>query len=300
MIYYKNQQQLIEQKRRVIEAKQAETYKKSLEKGLEGQEKSEIQGKEISDGTQLEKPETFSKISEVHEVIPKFNSLKELNDYKLESWEKLENTNLGKMFIKREGGVDNIKNNMQGGVRTFLTRSANTCEKIKDINPAEEGTLVHKLGELYALEKHPKSILRGAKFVEQSVSFTEKNGTKRRCEIDAVTIDKNGSVMISDYKRVNLSNFERTSAGLKWRKWASETIGPNFRDKIKEGADPLFTQERKMFPPDEIRKGFKQYMEKVENLHSEQLNKYKHVFSEGSGTPLENIKTTITPYYVFG
>lgn len=249
---------------------------------------------------EIERKNTKSPEWKAERITPKFESMKELEAFKTQSWDKFSETPLGKDLLKKSGGVEAVKANMKGGVRKFLTRYANDCEKLKDYRPAEVGNAVHKLGELYCLEKHPKAILDGRKYAEQSVFYEKTEGQKRRCEIDSVVVNKDGSVIISDYKRVNLSNFERTSDGQKWSKWAKEVIGSDYKEKIRNGSDPLFLQERKAFPPKEIKEGFDRYMDQVKEMHSDQLNRYKMVFSAGSGIRPEAISTTIVPYYVFG
>src|SRR5690606_33662369 len=123
------------------------------------------------------------------------------------------------------------------GLRPCLTRTANICESIKDIRPAEEGNLVHRVAELYYLEKQPEKIFEGRKFVEQNIYYKQK-GNYRHGEIDYISMKRDGSVLIMDYKRVDLTKFEKTVEGKHWAIWAKKNIGPNFRELIREGSGP--------------------------------------------------------------
>jgi len=238
-----------------------------------------------------------SGVQEVKPLTARFADRKELIDYKNKAWEQLENTAAGEKLMSSEGGRESVVSSMSGGVRNMLTRMANRCERIKDIPPTEEGNLVHKLGELYYLEKRPDAILSGKKMVEQKLSFTDEHGKENHRRLDSVTINKDGSVVISDYKRVDISVFERTSDGCRWAGWAKEKFGPNFREMIAEGSDPLFSEHVKVVP-EQIRQGFTGFMDKVRSMHQKQLESYKTLYAESTGTPLEKISIAIVPYYV--
>lgn len=235
----------------------------------------------------------------VQEITPKYKSLSELNAYKENAWKGLEETSLGKRLLEKVGGREIVKENMQIGLKPFLTKTANYCESIEENRPTEEGNLVHRVAELYYLEKQPKKIIEGKKFVEQNVYYKQK-GIIKHGEIDYVSMKSDNSVLIIDYKRVDLGKFEKTVEGRRWAIWAKKNVGSNFRELIREGSGPHFMDLRKELPPAEIREGLKVYMERSGKKYQDQLDRYRRLFSEGSGVPLEKISTTVVPYYVVG
>lgn len=282
------------QNRRLIDGsiERTQTEKKSW---LETFQKNRILTERVENkpGKELEK---FC----VQEISPKFKSMAELIEFKETAWDKLDKTSsLGKKFLDQSGGREMVKNNMRQGISYFLTKSANACEQIKETSPIEEGNVIHKLAELYRLERQPKSILEGKKYVEQSIYYKHR-GCHRRCEVDYIAREHDGSVVISDYKRVNLSKFEETTAGRRWVVWAKKTVGPNFRELIREGSDPLFVDVRKDLAPKDVQEGFLDFMDRFGKKHQEQLDLYRRLFSDGSKVPLNKISTQIVPYYVFG
>lgn len=285
--------------RKQMENKKAEY---SIEKSNNNQLHSEINNrKEQADYLESQKSVGSDRIaSGVQEVKPltaRFADRKELVDYKNKAWEQLEDTAAGEKLMSSEGGRESVISSMSGGVRHMLTKMANKCERIKDIPPTEEGNVVHKLGELYYLEKRPEAILSGKKMVEQKLSYTDEQGKENHRRLDSVAINKDGSVVISDYKRVDISVFERTSDGSQWARWARENFGPNFREMIADGSDPLFSEHIKVVPS-EIRQGFTRFMDKVRGMHQKQLESYKTLYAESTGTPLDKISVAIVPYYV--
>lgn len=232
-------------------------------------------------------------------IEPKFEIRSELNAYKENAWDKLEETSLGKKYLDHVGGKETVKNNMQMGLKPFLTKTANVCERFKECRPAEEGNVVHKVAELYYLERQPAKILDGKKYVEQSIHYKKGKNSYRK-ELDYVSVKKDGSVLILDYKRFDMTKFERTVEGRRWAIWAKKHVGPNYRELIREGSGPYFSRVGKELPPADVREGLKVYTERLEKKHQKQLDRYRRLFSEGSGIPLEKITTAVAPYYVYG
>ncbi len=280
------------QNRRLIDGsiERTQTEKKSR---LEKFEKNRILPERIENklGKDLEK-------LSVQEIAPKFKSMSELNAYKENAWDKLEETSIGKKFLDKVGSREIVKKNMQMGLKPFLTKTANVCERLKEYRPAEEGNLVHKVAELYYLEKQPIKIVEGKKFVEQSIHYKQGGNSSRR-EIDYISMKSDSRVLIIDYKRADLTKFEKTVEGRRWAIWAKKNVGPNFRELIREGSGPYFMDVRKELPPADIREGLKVHMERLGKKHQNQLDRYRRLFSEGSGVPLDKIMTTVVPYYVF-
>ena len=247
------------------------------------------------------KPELLdrgSEIQHVQKLEPRYFNEKQLIESRQEAWDKLNSSNEGRILLEKVGGRENMVKIMGDGNRSFLTRAASISEKAGLPSDAV-GRNVHKLGELYYMEKHPRTILEGKKLVEQRINYTDNQGKDHRVELDHVTRLPNGRAIISDFKRINLGLFERTSEGQRWTKWARETIGPNFRDKIRAGESPFFDSETNHPMPRDIRSGLNNYQKEVADHHCKQLDHYRKLFSEATGIDPAKISIAVTPYYGF-
>src|SRR5690606_37234298 len=119
----------------------------------------------------------------------------------------------------------------------------------------------------------------------------------RHVELDDVTHLSDDRVVIRDYKPINLSHFERTENGKAWSKWAEQTIGPDFRAQIQDGASPFFNETTHVSMPKSIRTGLQEYLKEVTHHHHTQLEKYKDLYSDASGIDRANVRTAVEPYF---
>jgi len=242
---------------------------------------------------------SLKKIGEVQRLEQRFQSKEQLTEYRQQAWKAFTDSSDGKRFMQQIGGKENLTKLMNEGRQyNFETRSAALCEKA-GLNDDATGRVVHRLAELYTLEKNPQEIIDGRYQVEQRINYIDRNNISHHVELDNVTHLTDGRIIIRDYKPVNLSNFERTSSGKSWVNWVEKNVGPDFREKIQAGASPFFNVETNGSMPREIRAGLQAYLKQIESRHHFQLDKYKELYSKATGIDRSNIKTAVIPYFKF-
>jgi hypothetical protein len=233
----------------------------------------------------------------VQKIERRFESPDSIEDFKKEAWSKLENSHEGKMLIKQVGGKEKLIQYMSDYRGDFITKTASLCHDA-GLNDSAIGRTVHRMAELYTLEKQPKDILEGVRQVEQRINFNDRRGVGHHVEIDDVT-KRGDNTFIRDYKPINLSHFERTSAGREWVKFMEKNVGSNFRERIMAGESPYFQKETAGLMPKSIQHALRDYIRNVSKHHIEQLDNYKNLYSQATGIDRANIQTSVRPYFKF-
>lgn len=234
----------------------------------------------------------------VRAVEKRFASPDDIKDFKSEAWHRLLNSQEGKALIRQAGGRDHMVRMMDRYRGDFLTKTATLCEQ-GGLDSTATGRTVHRMAELYTLEKQPKDILRGTRQVEHRIDYTDNQGKARHVEIDDIT--KRGErTFIRDYKPVNLANFERTTVGREWSNWMEKNIGANYRERIQAGENPFFIQQTKDSKlPTHLRHALRDYIREVNNHHIEQLEHYRDLYSQANSIDHSNINISVRPYFKY-
>lgn len=237
-------------------------------------------------------------LPEIKHTEPRFRSYEQIKEYQQQAWDKLSETREGRQLIQQAGGKEKMIRMINDHRPNLLTRSAALCEKA-GMDDGATGRNVHRVAELSTLEKHPKEILENSHQVEQRIDYIDRTGRNRHLELDDVTRLRDGRVVIRDYKPINLTNYERTSGGREWVKWAEKNVGADFREKIRNGASPFFNQEAREPMPKQVRSSLQEFLDKAVQRHRAQLEGYKDFYSKASGIDSRNIRTAIEPYFKF-
>ena len=238
------------------------------------------------------------KIREVRIVDNKFTCLQDISDFQDKAWHKLAGTHEGNSLIKQVGGKDRLIEMGNARGQDYLTRVATLCGKA-GLDESATGRNVHRMHELHVLEKHPQDVLVGREEVELRINYCGPDGKNAYVELDDVKHLRDGSHSIEDYKPINLSHFERTTAGKAWAGWAEKAVGPGFREQIQAGKSPFFNYETHNSMPASIRAGLREYLRDVKQSSTPQLQKYKELYSTGRGISPEKVRTTVRPYFKF-
>lgn len=240
--------------------------------------------------------EGIEKYRQVSRLEQRFNSPQALDQYRQEAWSRLENSREGQMLLKQAGGKEKLIHQMDAR-GDFITRTASLCENA-GLDDTAIGRNVHRMAELFTIEKQPGEILKGVRSVEQRVEYTDPSGRKLHVEIDDIT-RRGEKIFIRDYKPINLRHFEETSAGQKWAKWLEKNVGSDFRERIQSGESPFFQIETQGKMPKHLTRELQKYIRDVTDHHKQQLEKYRELYSQAASIDRASIQASVRPYFKF-
>lgn len=170
------------------------------------------------------------------------------------------------------------------------------------VEPAQEGTLVHRVAELRNIHNHPDDLRTGVRCTEQRIDTLDEEGNKQgHVELDEVIV-RGDNHYIRDYKPINLSEFESTEAGARWSSWMEGNFGSDFREKIRQGElNPIATKEVVPEPMDQdTRRALRDFMDQATQEHKEQLENYTQKYAEAKNLETSQVKAAVVrPYFVF-
>ncbi len=235
-------------------------------------------------------------LKEVKPLELKYHSREDIDRAVEKAWAKLEKSAEGKALIKAYGGKAGLEKEILSNKPGLETRIASKCS-LAELDASAAGRNVHRIAELYELEKHPGKILNGTIQVEQRIDYTDGEGKARHGELDHVRED-HGKFKIRDHKPVNLSHFERTRIGKEWAAWAEKNVGKDFREQVMDGRSPFF-QKVKDGLPKHIHRGLKEFIDRADQKAARQLSNYEKLYSEATGVDRELIDAQVQPYFVF-
>lgn len=242
--------------------------------------------------------EQASDISAFNDVTmpQKFDSVAEVNAYYDKVVEKFGDSDSHQQFLNylQEQGLtleDLTTQGVNGKFSNYLTYVSGLAQDA-GIPPAQAGSIVHRLGELHTLKRYPEEIANGTRTLEQSITYTDQNGEKKRKELDRVTV-RNGVHHIQDIKPIHLGEFAETPEGQVWAQEMAEIHGDDFQEQIRQGKLNPFNGLS-----GQTRAALQGFSKEDVARYKEQFETYRRLYQQAN-PEAKKVKSYVQPYYVW-